>query len=216
MKRTFTVIGLGVFGSAVAIELARLGNDVLAIDLNAERVNAIADSVTQAVVTDARDEKNLRDLGVQESDAVVVAIGEDLEANILVTLTIKNMPRPVVWAKALNHNHHRILNKLGADHIMHPEHEMGMRLAHSLMYPDVIDYISLGNDQFTVEVRASERLAGQSIEALQLLEHHVQLVLVKHHRNVLVPPPADYLFTVGDQLLLVGTLDNLRRMSDLL
>jgi trk system potassium uptake protein TrkA len=216
MKHIFTVIGLGVFGSTVARELARLGNDVLGIDLDQTRVNAIADHVTQAVVADARDEKVLRDLGVHESDAVVVAIGEDLEANILVTLTVKNMPKPVVWAKALNHNHHRILHKLGADHIVHPEHEMGMRLAHSLMYPEVLDYISLGNDQFTVEVRASERLAGKGIDALHLEEFGVRLLLVKHLKEVMTPPPADYEFQLGDQLIMVGTLDNLRSISDYL
>ncbi|HWU98763.1 MAG TPA: TrkA family potassium uptake protein [Oxalicibacterium sp.] len=213
MKRTFTVVGLGAFGSTVARELSRLGNDVLCIDMNAERVNEIADDVTQAVVADARNEDTLRDLGVHESDAVVVAIGEDLEANILVTLTVKNMPKPEVWAKALNHNHHRILHKLGADHIVHPEHEMGMRLAHAMMYPEVVDYISLGHDVFTVEVRASEKIAGQTIAAMKLEENDVRLLLVKHQRDILTPPPADYVFRLGDQLVLAGMLQNLRNIS---
>lgn len=213
MKRTFTVVGLGAFGSTVARELSRLGNDVLCIDMNAERVNEIADDVTQAVVADARNEDTLRDLGVHESDAVVVAIGEDLEANILVTLTVKNMPKPEVWAKALNHNHHRILHKLGADHIVHPEHEMGMRLAHAMMYPEVVDYISLGHDVFTVEVRASEKIAGQTMAAMKLEENDVRLLLVKHQRDILTPPPADYVFRIGDQLVLAGLLQNLRNIS---
>jgi trk system potassium uptake protein TrkA len=213
MKRTFTVVGLGAFGSTVARELSRLGNDVLCIDMDAARVNAIADDVTQAVVADARNEDTLRDLGVHESDAVVVAIGEDLEANILVTLTVKNMPKPEVWAKALNHNHHRILHKLGADHIVHPEHEMGMRLAHTMMYPEVVDYISLGHDVFTVEVRASEKIAGQTIAAMKLKENDVRLLLVKHQRDILTPPPADYVFRIGDQLVLAGLLQNLRKIS---
>lgn len=213
MKRTFTVVGLGAFGSTVARELSRLGNDVLCIDMNAERVNEIADDVTQAVVADARNEDTLRDLGVHESDAVVVAIGEDLEANILVTLTVKNMPKPEVWAKALNHNHHRILHKLGADHIVHPEHEMGMRLAHAMMYPEVVDYISLGHDVFTVEVRASEKIAGQTRAAMKLEENDVRLLLVKHQRDILTPPPDDYVFRIGDQLVLAGLLQNLRNIS---
>ena len=213
MKRTFTVVGLGAFGSTVARELSRLGNDVLCIDMNAERVNEIADDVTQAVVADARNEDTLRDLGVHESDAVVVAIGEDLEANILVTLTVKNMPKPEVWAKALNHNHHRILHKLGADHIVHPEHEMGMRLAHAMMYPEVVDYISLGHDVFTVEVRVSEKIAGQTMAAMKLEENDVRLLLVKHQRDILAPPPADYVFRIGDQLVLAGLLQNLRNIS---
>ena len=213
MKRTFTVIGLGAFGSTVARELARLGNDVLGIDLDPAHVNAIADDITQAVVADARDEDTLRDLGVHESDAVVVAIGEDLEANILVTLTVKNMPKPKVWAKALNHNHHRILQKLGADHIVHPEHEMGLRLAHTLMYPEVLDYIGLGHDMFTVEVRASEKIAGKTVADLQLAEHGVQLLLIKHQREILAPPSDGYVFRIGDQLVMAGLLADLRSLS---
>ncbi|GGI55052.1 potassium channel family protein [Oxalicibacterium solurbis] len=213
MKRTFTVVGLGVFGSTVARELSRLGNDVLGIDMDAQRVNAIADDITQAVVADARNEDALRDLGVHDCDAVVVAIGEDLEANILVTLTIKNMPKPEVWAKALNHNHHRILHKLGADHIVHPEHEMGMRLAHAMMYPEVVDYISLGHDVFTVEVKVSEKIVDQTTQALKLEENNVRLLMVKHQREVLAPPPSDYVFRLGDQLVLAGLLPDLRKIS---
>jgi trk system potassium uptake protein TrkA len=213
MKRTFTVIGLGVFGSAIARELARLGNEVLGIDLNAQHVNEIANDITQAVVADARDEDTLRDLGVEDSDAVVVAIGEDLEANIMVTLAAKNMAKPEVWVKALNHNHHRILHKLGADHIVHPEHEMGLRMAHAMIYPEVVDYINLGHDQFTVEVRASERLAAKTVGQLALQQRGVQLLLVKHQREVIFAPPDDHVFRIGEQLLMFGPLDNLRNIA---
>ncbi len=213
MKRTFTVIGLGAFGITIARELTRMGNDVLGIDLDPARVNEIADDITQAVVADARNEDTLRDLGVPDCDAVVVAIGEDLEANILVTLMVKNMPKPKVWAKAFNHNHHRILHKLGADHIVHPEHEMGLRLAHAMIYPEVVDYISLGHDLFTVEVRASEKLAGKTVAALQLDTRGVQLLLVKHQRELVTKPAADYAFRIGDQLVMVGPLNNLRSIS---
>ncbi|MGB7479429.1 MAG: TrkA family potassium uptake protein [Burkholderiaceae bacterium] len=216
MKRTFVVIGLGAFGGTVARELARLGHDVLCIDSDAGRINDIADAVTQAVVADARDEKALRDLGVAEADAVVVAIGEDIEANILITLNVKNMYRPQVWAKALTHNHHRILQKLGADHIVHPEHDMGLRLAHALTYPEVADYINLGHDLFTVEVRASERLAGQKLAALELAQRKIRLLLVKRGREVLLPVPEDLEFAAGDQVVLLGALGDLRRISALL
>ncbi|MGB6053945.1 MAG: TrkA family potassium uptake protein [Burkholderiaceae bacterium] len=216
MKRTFVVIGLGAFGGTVARELARLGHDVLCIDSDAGRINDIADAVTQAVVADARDEKALRDLGVAEADAVVVAIGEDIEANILITLNVKNMYRPKVWAKALTHNHHRILQKLGADHIVHPEHDMGLRLAHALTYPEVADYINLGHDLFTVEVRASERLAGQKLAALELAQRKIRLLLVKRGREVLLPVPEDLEFAAGDQVVLLGALGDLRRISALL
>ncbi|MES2535927.1 MAG: TrkA family potassium uptake protein [Pseudomonadota bacterium] len=213
MKRSFTIIGLGTFGSTLALELTRAGNDVIGIDLNPELVNEFADGITQAVVADARDEKTLRDLGVHECDVVVVAIGENLEANILATLIVKGMNKPKVWAEALNHSHHRILEKLGADHIVHPEHEMGVRLANTLMYPEVMDYISLGDDQFTVEIHVSERLAGKKMNALHLTEHDVQCLLVKHQAEVMAPPPAHYEFSLDDRLVLLGTFANLRKIS---
>lgn len=90
---------------------------------------------------------------------------------------------------------------------------MGMRLAHSMMYPEVLDYISLGHDLFTVEVRASEKLAGQSVASLGLGGRGVQILLIKHQREILAPPAQDYLFRLGDQLVMVGTLDNLRNLS---
>ena len=213
MKSTVTVIGLGAFGSAVARELARLGNDVLGIDLNVKRTNAIADDITQAVIADARDERVLRDLGVHESDVVVVAIGEDLEANILASLLAKNMPKPKVWAKAYNHNHHRILEKLGVDFIVHPEHEMGLRVARTLSYPEVIDYIDMGNDQFLSEVRASERLVGKTLEALHLKDYDIRCLLVKRQGLPMFPPLEHYSFELGDQIVLFGTLGHLRKVS---
>jgi len=213
MKSNITVIGLGVFGSTIALELTRLGYAVLGIDLSTTRTNAIADQIAQAVIADARDERVLRDLGVHESDVVVVAIGEDIEANILTTLVVKTMAKPKVWAKALNHNHHRILEKLGADHIIHPEHEMGLRVARTLIYPDVMDYISLGDDYFIAEVRASERLAGKPLDALHLDELSVRCLAIKHAGLALAPVPPQHYFELGDQIVLLGTLGRLRKVS---
>lgn len=213
MKSTATVVGLGAFGSTVALELTRLGVEVLGIDTNAARVNALADQVDRAVIADARDERVLRELGVHESDVVVVAIGEDIEANILTTLVVKTMGAPQVWAKALNANHHRILEKLGADHIVHPEHEMGLRVARTLTYPHVLDYINLGDDQFISEVRASERLQGQTLDALHLAENEIQCLVIRHQGMVLAPPPEGHRFELGDQIVLLGTLTRLRKVS---
>lgn len=213
MKQTFAVIGLGIFGTTIARELARAGNDVIGIDIHPDAVHDIAEHITEAVVADARDEHVLRELGVHECDGVVVSIGEDIEANLLATLIVKGMKKPKVWAEALNYNHHQILEKLGADHIIHPEHEMGLRLAQTMMYPEVLDYISLGDDQYTVEIRASERLAGKALEALHLDENSAQCLLVKHGSEVMAPPSSSYRFQENDRMVLLGTLGNLRKVS---
>ena len=213
MKGNATVIGLGAFGSTVALELTRLGIEVLGIDTNSARVSALADQLDRAVIADARDERVLRELGVHESDVVVVAIGEDIEANILATLVVKNMGATQVWAKALNANHYKILEKLGADHIVNPEHEMGLRVARTLTYPHVLDYINLGDDQFISEVRASERLHGMTIEALHLAENDIQCLVIRSAGLVMAPPPPAHHFELGDQIVLLGTLARLRKVS---
>ena len=184
--------------------------------MNPARTSEIADRIAQAVVADARDERVLHDLGVHESDVVVVAIGENIEANILATLLVKSMSKPTVWAKALNHNHHQILQKLGAEHIVLPEHEMGLRVARALLYPQVIDYFTLGDDYLNVVVRASENLAGKNLSALQLEEHGVQCLLVKSGATVMSPPQPEYRFKLGDRIVLLGTLRKLRKFSTVL
>lgn len=213
MRRTFAVIGLGIFGSTIARELAQAGNDVIGIDIHQNAVHAIAEHITQAVVADARNEEILRELGVHDCDGVVVAIGEDIEANLLATLIVKGMGKPRIWAEALNYNHHQILEKLGADHIIHPEHEMGLRLAQTMMYPEVLDYISLGDDQYTVEIRASARLAEKTLEDLHLNENEVQCLLIKHGKEIMTPAPMNYRFQENDKMILVGAIAEPVRIS---
>jgi len=213
MKRSFAIIGLGIFGSTIARELSRLGNDVLGIDSDPVVINEIADSITQAVVADGRDENALRDLGVHECDVAVVAIGKNMEANLLTVLNIKGMGKPEVWCEAMDYSHHQILQKIGADHIVHPEHEMGLRLANSLIYPEVLDYISLGHEQFTVEILVSERLDGKTLDALHLEENEVKCLLIKHRREVMAPPAPDYVLARQDQLVLLGSLSKLSKVS---
>jgi len=213
MKRHFTVIGLGLFGSTVASELARLGHDVTGIDISPERVSTLADHITHAVIADARDEKALRELGVQDADVVLISIGEDIEANLLAALHVKAMGKPKLWVEALNHSHHQILLKLGADQVVHPEHEMGLRLAHTMMYPEVMDYINIGDDQYIVELHTSARLAGKTLLDLALAENSLQCIMVKRAIRVIFPVPAEYAFEIDDQIILLGTLSNLRKIS---
>lgn len=213
MKQIYTIIGLGAFGSTVARELARLGHDVIGIDRDPQLVNDIAEDITQAVTADASDEQILRELGVHESAVVVIAIGENMMANILTTLIIKGMNKPKVWVKAFNPQHHQILLLLGADHIVHPEHEMGLRLAHIMLYPEVMDYINLGDDQFTVELRVSPHLAGNTLAQLELAANHLQCLLIKRAKIVTCAPPHDHVLQENDQIVLLGSIANLRKIT---
>ena len=214
MKRKFAVIGLGRFGSTIALELARLGHEVLGVDQDRRRIDDVADQITHAAIADAEDEKALRELDIPNYDAVVVAIGENIEANILSSLVVKSLGVKEVWSKAISHNHHKILAKLGIDRIVHPEFEMGQRVAQALNYPQVMDYIALGHDQFVVEVRASERIEGKTLAQLDFETRlSVRLLGVKRGRDFVSPPPVDWHVEPADQLLFAGPLANLRLLS---
>src|SRR5690606_823833 len=132
------------------------------------RTRAMADRLTRAVTGNASDEKVLEELNIKQFDAAVVAIGSNLEGSILVTLALKQIGVRLVWVKALNDAHHRIVQKLGADRIIHPEFEVGIRVAQSLDRPEVVDYISLGADNFIVQLKVKASLDNVSVGEFRL------------------------------------------------
>lgn len=213
MKQKFAVIGLGSFGSTVACELIRLGHEVLGIDIDECRVGKYADRLTQTLIADGTDEKVVEELGLDDYDAVVVAIGENLEASILSTLALKSSGCAQVWVKAISDTHHRILSRLQADRIIHPEHEIGVRVAQSLTHPQMLDYISLGHGWFVVEINVNERIASRKGYAQELEFAEVDLVLVKRGKSVLPPPYRGLVLQEGDQIVLAGELDNLLKFA---
>ncbi|MFA5597124.1 MAG: TrkA family potassium uptake protein, partial [Pusillimonas sp.] len=139
----FAVIGLGRFGSAASLELVKLGHSVLGVDTNEKLVNKYADQLTQAVIADVTDRRAIEELGLDNHDVVLVGIGADLEASLLCVVHLKSAGVKKIWVKATSRAHHTILSKLGVDRIIHPEEEMGIRVAQALSYPMVNDYISL-------------------------------------------------------------------------
>lgn len=211
-RAKFAVFGLGSFGEAVAVELERLGSEVLGVDEDSERVEAIKDRIAHAVIADVRDERNIAALGIDDYDAAVVAIGEDLGANVLCSLALREAGARKVWVKALNPAHHRILERLGADRIIHPEQEIGRHVAQALTYPYMVDYIALGSDYFVVELAVTAVIAGRSIEALGLeSEHGVRFVALKRGRAPSYDRSA--ILEEGQRLVLIGHLDALQRFG---
>ncbi len=153
-RRQFAVIGLGRFGSAMATTLAELGHDVIGVDGDAERVRALADTITQAVELDATDERALRSVGIQDVDVAVVSIGENIESSLLVVMQLRELGVKTIVAKAVTPLHGKILEKLGVSRVIFPEREMAVRIAHGLVMPNVIDYIELSRDFSIVELPA--------------------------------------------------------------
>ncbi|CAB3780291.1 Ktr system potassium uptake protein A [Paraburkholderia ultramafica] len=213
-KHKYAVVGLGAFGSTVARELESLGNEVLGIDEDEARVNPVADEISHAVIGDGRDERTLRNLGLAEYDGVVVAIGEDLESSILCTLALKNLGVQQVWVKATSPAHHLILEKLGADRIVNPEHHVGVHVARTMIYPHVLDYIALGDDDYVVEFEVPEQLDRHSVSELQLQERYgIEVLAFKRAGSVSTRAGADLLLSRDDRLVLLGRIAALRRFS---
>lgn len=212
--RSFAVIGLGTFGSTVALELERLGKDVLGMDRSEERVRAVADRLAHTVIADARDERALADAGLADYDVVVVAIGEDLESSILCTMTAKTMGVKCVWVKALTATHARILSKLGADRIIEPEREIGLHVAQSLNTPYVLDYIRVGGDLFVVKVQVPKELEGRSLDGLGVGgEFDVRFLGLMRGKTYLEEDGGNLLLQGGDRILLIGRQEELRRLG---
>lgn len=210
----FAVIGLGRFGAAASLELMKMGHSVLGVDSDPKIVDKYADRLTRAVIADVSDSAAVEELGLENYDVVLVAIGEDVQASLLCVVHLKTLGIRTVWVKASSHAQHLILNKLGVDRVIHPEEEMGLRIAQVLSYPMVNDYISIGNGEFVVEIRVSERLDGVPLSnIMQDGPESPQVLLVKHRSHSLVHPPADHVLYAKDILVLFGSLDSLRGMA---
>src|SRR6056297_1154513 len=170
-KHNFVVIGLGMFGRTIATQLVSFGNHVLGIDSNEARVNDVIDELSEAVIADVRDEESLREAGVDQYDVAVIAIGDDLESNVLCTMNVKLLGVETIWAKAMNPTHHRILDRLGADRVIHPEEEIGQHVAQMLHNPLVRDYLSLGDGNYLVDLRVPEKYHGEKLAKMKLSKH---------------------------------------------
>jgi trk system potassium uptake protein TrkA len=223
-RKQFGVIGLGRFGSAMAMTLTELGHDVIGVDGDEARVQQLADVITHALQIDATDEKALRAAGVQDVDVAVVSIGENIESSLLVVMQLKELGIATIVAKAVTPLHGRILEKLGVSRVIFPEREMAIRLAHSLVMPNVIDYIELSRDFSIVEVPAPEAFVGRTLKQLEL-RPRLGLTLIAIKRQAAdggagvvtnIAPSADETIRSGDVLALLGSNERLNQLDQLL
>ena len=166
--KSYAVIGLGRFGSALARQLCKLGAEVLALDVKGDYVQQIANDVTHAVVGDAQDKEVLRALGVRNLDCAVIAIGDNLAASVLITMNLKELGVPYIVCKAHDETHRKVLEKLGVDRVVIPEHEYAQRLARTLNSHNVLDYIELSEDFGILDVPAPKSWIGKSLRELNV------------------------------------------------
>lgn len=205
MKKEFAVIGLGRFGGSIVDELRELDVDVLAIDFDAERVKDFQDIATESVIADTTEEQVLMDLGLRNFDHVVVAIGDNIQSSILTTLLLKDIGVKSVTVKAQSTYHARVLEKIGADFVVHPERDMGRRIAHKLVSNSVLDYLELGGEYSVVEYLASGKMIGRSILDLDIrAEYGISIIAIKRDDDIIVSPDPSLKIFAADVLITVG------------
>jgi len=208
------VIGLGRFGSSVAITLSKIGYDVLAVDTNEDRVNRVTDEVAYAVQVDAMDEQSLRSLGIRNFDVAIVAIGQDVQSNILVTLMLKEMGVRKVVAKAQNELHGKVLEKIGTDMVVFPERDMGVRVAHALVSKNIMDQINLSPEYSIIELMTPPEFVGKSLlEAGLRKEYGVNILAIRRGKDIIISPGARQAIHEGDILVVIGRNDHLKRLE---
>lgn len=204
----------------MATTLADLGHDVVGVDGSEERVRQLADTITQAIQLDATDERALRAAGINDVDVAVVSIGENIESSLLVVMQLKELGIKTIVAKAVTPLHGRILEKLGVSRVIFPEREMAIRVAHSLVMPNVIDYIELSKDFSIVELPAPKAFVGQTLKQLELRPRYgLTLIAIKRRAQAGAPeitnvaPTADERIAEGDTLSLLGSNERIAQLD---
>lgn len=210
----FTVIGLGRFGIAASLELIHLGHTVTGVDRDPKLIEKYVEELTQAVICDSTDEGALRELDLANSEAVLIAIGEDMQSSLLCTLALKNLGVKEIWVKASTKAHHTIVSKLGVQRIIHPEEEMGIRVAQALNYPMVNNYLAIGHGLYVVEIHIKSTLHESPLsQVLGDARGSVKAVLVKRDQDVIVDVKESFVLKANDIILLCGTRAELKYLA---
>ncbi|MCZ6800847.1 MAG: TrkA family potassium uptake protein [Nitrospirae bacterium] len=227
MKRLFAVIGLGRFGYSVAETMVKKGCEVLAIDHEESKIQAISEIATFAVQCDATDERALKAVSTQNVDVAIVSIGENIEASILIVQTLKEMGVKSIIAKAVANIHGKILKNLGVNEVIFPERDAAIRLAHRLVSPKVLEYVELTPGYSIEEVSVPNKFSGLQIgEALIRENHHLNIIGIKKHVTRMVKgrmvkeesfnviPRGSDIMEKGDVLVMIGKEEDLDRFSN--
>ncbi|MGG3564486.1 TrkA family potassium uptake protein [Neobacillus rhizosphaerae] len=216
MANQYAVIGLGRFGISIAQKLFESGQEVLGVDVNEERVDDSHSSVTHAVIADSTDAEALKSIGIRNFDTVVVAIGNDIQASILTVLLLKELGVKRVIAKALNKLHGQVLDKVGADWVVFPERDMGVRVAHQLLSPKVLNFIEISKNYSVEEVKIPENMIEKTLRELDIrAKFNLSVIAIRHEDEINISPSPDKIINHGDVLVVIGENRDLERFANL-
>ncbi len=214
-RKNFAVVGLGRFGMSVAMTLAQEGAQVLAIDRDEARINMIKDYATNAYQTDSTDKDALKEAGITNCDVVIVGIGEDIDSSILATLNLKELGTRYIVAKAVNKQHGKVLEKIGADKIVYPEADTGKRLAWQLMESDVLEFIELSPQYSVKEVDVPKQFIKKTIKELHVgTQFNVLVLAISKGNERDVVPSTDTVFDKKDRITIVGRNTDVKKFVE--
>ena len=224
MKRTFfnskgkdkqyIVIGCGRFGSSVAKKMCQLGNEVMVIDKEEDSINNIAELVTHTAIVDVTEERDLKSIGLGNFDVVIVAISSDIRASIMATVMAKEMGVPKVVCKAKDELQAKVLYKIGADKVVFPERDMGIRLAYNLASENILDQINLDPEYSIMEIVTPQNWVGKTIIELNLrAKYDITVLAVKTQSGLKVMPSPNYKMQEKNILIIIGNTD---KISDII
>jgi len=217
MKKQIVVIGLGRFGSRLAVTLTNLGHEVLAIDKREDRVNRLAARVTKAVQADTTSENVLRELGVGNFDVGIVAIGYDPMSSILSATLLKKLGVRYIVARAQDELHGEILSRVGADMVVNPEIEMGARIAQSTTFAEIVDHMEIGETYGVSKLLAPAYFDGRTLAELGFgrlgAADHIVL-LIQRRQEIIIIPERSQIVHSGDVLVIAGPDETLERLLD--
>ena len=214
MKKQYLVIGLGRFGSSLAVTLCREGAEVLAIDSDMDLVEEHRSLLTEVMQADAMDKSVLEEIGVENFDAAIVTIGSDIRCSGTITVLLKEMGAKYVIAKADDGFHGRMLTKLGADKVIFPERDMGQRMAHNLLSEKILDFIELSPDYSLMEMRPPSAWLNKPLRELNLrARHQISIVAIRTGENVNAMPDMNTCIGEKDVLLVVAATQSLNKLD---
>lgn len=224
MKRTFfnskskdkqyLVIGCGRFGSSVAKKMCQLGNEVMVVDKDEDSINNVAELVTHTAIVDVTEERDLKSIGLGNFDVVIVAISSDVRASIMATVMAKEMGVPKVVCKAKDELQAKVLYKIGADKVVFPERDMGIRLAYNLASENILDQINLDPEYSIMEIVTPQNWVGKTIIELNLrAKYDITVLAVKTQSGLKVMPSPNYKMQEKNILIIIGNTD---KISDII
>ena len=214
MKKQYAVLGLGIFGTSVALELETLGCEVIVVDNCMEKVQEISDYVSYAICADIQDQEVMRSLGAKNLDGAIIAIGNNLESSVLATISAKEAGISHVIAKAQSELHERILKKVGADSVIRPEKEMGTRIARSLVSGNFADWIELSDDYSILETKIPKGWIGKQRIDLKVREKYgVNVVGIVENGEMDVTVDPYKIFSENTIVILIGSNESLKRFE---